>query len=405
MSKKQQTQRARRSGASRTASDPQTTVFVQTRTRNTRTGKGQAVVPRRGRGTRFTTTDDWQRITVSRRELWQTIDAPGSYRFSFRSSDYPIWFGTIANLYETVELHKVRLIAMPSYSKLSSGLLTISFNNNPTDLQPESVAAMLQQQGARQVQLTKSTTLEIPPDVFRGTPTRRYTYGPGSYFFDCDINVQASTKEPISIIIEYKATFHTPQARTNTARVINVSRSAVDGTTITTGSPTGIVLAGTTEAIAGIPLRPGEWCSIDGYLSANNTIAVADNRGNILAAAAVAHNDQTLSNELSAPGFYATVRGLFKAADQASLLWTGQPIVSLLYENVSNAIRWIIPRIADKRVTTGAATAIGWPAQAGTALLEAWTAPAPVTTKFEGIENVEEAFDHTEPQSEAFAID
>lgn len=151
-------------------------------------------------------------LRVRHRELWRTIDSKGSHRFTFDEVGFPIWFRRVSGLYETYRLHNCRIRLQPAYNSLSSGLLTLSYNTNASQAEPTGPAEMLQQARAIQRRINESVTMDIPAFVFRQTPTRRFTSGPNSYMFDIDVYVQsADTVQPISVFIEYDATFQTPQ--------------------------------------------------------------------------------------------------------------------------------------------------------------------------------------------------
>lgn len=127
--------------------------------------------------------------------------------------DFPPWFSAIARLYETYEVHSMRVEVIPSYNDLANGLLTVSYNTNPDDKEPDSPEEMLAQFRSRQERVSRSFAITIPGSVFARTPSRRFTAGPQSFLFHADIWVAAETIQPITIRLTYDVTFHTPQIR------------------------------------------------------------------------------------------------------------------------------------------------------------------------------------------------
>lgn len=178
--------------------------------------------------------------------------------------DFPLWFGAVARLYETYEFTKVRIHLISPFSTFTSGLVTLSFNNNPTDTPPVTAAEMLQQLGARQTHIARNLTIDIPPSVWRQTPSRRFTYGVQSYSFDIDVLTESVTTGQFTLIIEYGVTFHTPQTRPSESAIATATFTATTqrGQSTTPGSVSYSIGSQRGATGLGVELQPGQGCTI-----------------------------------------------------------------------------------------------------------------------------------------------
>nr|ULF50230.1 capsid protein [Statovirus 0450] len=151
------------------------------------------------------------RLRLRRKELWFTINKVGQVSYDFDSTTYPPWFNRMANLYENYEMHEIRIHWVSSYSRLSTGTFTISYNsclNDPFSYEP---TYMLAQQGSKSCQISKSGSITIPKSAYTRTPSKRPCRGEQSWLFQLLISSQAQEDSQIQVFIEYEATFRVPQ--------------------------------------------------------------------------------------------------------------------------------------------------------------------------------------------------
>nr|ULF50228.1 capsid protein [Statovirus 0447] len=151
------------------------------------------------------------RLRLRRKELWFSIFKVGQVCYDFDSTTYPSWFNRMASMYENYEMHEIRIHWVSSYSRLSTGTITISYNSTYNDQYSYEPTIMLAQEGAKSCQISKSGSITIPKNAYTRTPSKRPCRGQDSWLFQLIISVQTQEESPIQFFIEYDATFRVPQ--------------------------------------------------------------------------------------------------------------------------------------------------------------------------------------------------
>lgn len=224
----------------------------------------------RGRGASFAKKGgkrgDPRFTTFERRELWFTINNSGSGVKRFESGSFPLWFNSIARLYEHYQLNYLRFKFETTYSSLSTGACYVTYNTNPNqEAEHENVSVMQSQLGAIGFQIAKSKSFSIPTSAITRTPSKKPTEGDGSYCFDIGYKVDTTATGVFNVYIEYSVTFFTPQIdgrttsnETRTYQINGAARNSDQGTTILRSAGTEILRSVRDNINASIPINPGD---------------------------------------------------------------------------------------------------------------------------------------------------
>nr|QRD99314.1 MAG: coat protein [Statovirus sp.] len=292
---------------------------------NGRSGNGQKE-GKRNRGASTTKRSgkkgDPRFTTFERRELWFTINNSGSGTKRFESGNFPLWFDSIARLYEHYQLNYLRFRFETTYSALSTGACYVTYNTNPNQqAEHQDVSIMQSQLGAIGFQVAKSKSISIPASAITRTPSKKPTEGEGSYSFDLGYKVDTSATGVFNVYIEYSVTFFTPQINgrttttgTRTYQVNGASRNSDTKTTILRSAGTDVLRSIRDNVNASVPINPGEKIAFNVFESiVNAATKAAGNTGETRTAgisipiyASKAEVRQWQTNETGSPiGSYA----------------------------------------------------------------------------------------------------
>nr|QRD99316.1 MAG: coat protein [Statovirus sp.] len=231
--------------------------------------------------------------TFERRELWFTINNSSSGAKRFESGGFPLWFNSIARLYEHYQLNYLRFRFESTYSALSTGACYVTYNTNPNqEAEHENVSIMQSQLGAIGFQVAKSKSISIPTSAITRTPSKKPTEGEGSYSFDIGYKVDTAATGVFNVYIEYSVTFFTPQidgrttaSETRTYQVNGASRNSDQGATILRTAGTDILRSIRDNVNASVPINPGEKIAFNVVESIVNSAAkAAGNTGEVRSA-------------------------------------------------------------------------------------------------------------------------
>lgn len=200
---------------------------------------------------------DARESRVHRRELWFETTTQGLGTKVFDSTTFPEWFASYSKLYETYQMHSVKVHWTTGYSKFVGGYTYVSYNTNPSQSgDPFSISSIFAQQNAGKSQVAADGEITIPKSAYLQQPNRRQCSGPGSYLFDLRYYISASdyagapANGSITFWIEYDCTFYTPQSAppsqtdlpliydsaTNSVSTMNVTVGWTPPSTTTTGN-------------------------------------------------------------------------------------------------------------------------------------------------------------------------
>lgn len=221
--------------------------------------------------------------TFERRELWFTINNSSSGIKRFESGGFPLWFNSIARLYEHYQLNYLRFKFETTYSALSTGACYVTYNTNPNqEAEHENVSIMQSQLGAIGFQVAKSKSFNIPVSAITRTPSKKPTEGEGSYSFDLGYKVDTAATGVFNVYIEYSVTFFTPQidgrttaSETRTYQVNGATRNSDQGATILRTAGTEILRSVRDNVNASVPINPGEKVAFNVVESIVNSAAKA----------------------------------------------------------------------------------------------------------------------------------
>nr|QRD99312.1 MAG: coat protein [Statovirus sp.] len=221
--------------------------------------------------------------TFERRELWFTINNSGSGIKRFESGGFPLWFNSIARLYEHYQLNYLRFKFETTYSALSTGACYVTYNTNPNqEAEHENVSVMQSQLGAVGFQVAKSKSFSIPVSAITRTPSKKPTEGDGSYCFDIGYKVDTTATGVFNVYIEYSVTFFTPQldgrtsaAETRAYQINGATRNSDQGASILRTAGTDVLRSVRDNLNASVPINPGEKIALNVVGSIVNAAAKA----------------------------------------------------------------------------------------------------------------------------------
>nr|QRD99326.1 MAG: coat protein [Statovirus sp.] len=228
--------------------------------------------------------------TFERRELWFTINNSSSGVKRFESGGFPLWFNSIARLYEHYQLNYLRFKFETTYSALSTGACYVTYNTNPNqEAEHENVSIMQSQLGAVGFQVAKSKSITIPTSAITRTPSKKPTEGEGSYSFDIGYKVDTSATGVFNVYIEYSVTFFTPQidgrttaTETRAYQINGAARNSDQGATILRTAGTEVLRSVRDNINASVPINPGEKVAFNVVESIINSAAkAAGNNGEV----------------------------------------------------------------------------------------------------------------------------
>nr|QRD99310.1 MAG: coat protein [Statovirus sp.] len=221
--------------------------------------------------------------TFERRELWFTINNSGSGIKRFESGSFPLWFNSIARLYEHYQLNYLRFKFETTYSALSTGACYVTYNTNPNqEAEHEDVSVMQSQLGSIGFQIAKSKSFTIPSSAITRTPSKKPTEGEGSYSFDIGYKVDTTANGVFNVYIEYSVTFFTPQldgrssaTETRSYQISGATRSSDQGARILRTAGTEILRSVRDNINASVPINPGEKIAFNVYSNIAQSAAKA----------------------------------------------------------------------------------------------------------------------------------
>lgn len=221
--------------------------------------------------------------TFERRELWFTINNSGSGIKRFESGSFPLWFNSIARLYEHYQLNYLRFKFESTYSALSTGACYVTYNTNPNqEAEHENVSVMQSQLGAIGFQVAKSKSFSIPVSAITRTPSKKPTEGDGSYCFDIGYKVDTTATGVFNVYIDYSVTFFTPQldgrtsaTETRAYQINGATRNSDQGASILRTAGTDILRSVRDNVNASVPINPGEKIALNVVGSVINAAAKA----------------------------------------------------------------------------------------------------------------------------------
>lgn len=257
--------------------------------------------------------------TFERRELWFTINNSGSGVKRFESGSFPLWFNSIARLYEHYQLNYLRFKFETTYSALSTGACYVTYNTNPNqEAEHQDVSVMQSQLGAIGFQIAKSKSFSIPTSAITRTPSKKPTEGDGSYCFDIGYKVDTSATGIFNVYIEYSVTFFTPQidgrttsSGTRSYQINGAARNSDTGASILRTAGTDVLRSVRDNLNASVSINPGEKVAFNAFESIVNSVAkTGGNNGDVRKAgvsiAVFASKDEVRQWQLHEAGDTAT---------------------------------------------------------------------------------------------------
>lgn len=157
-----------------------------------------------------------QSVRLTKKEMWTTVTLSTSTEtkklLTWTANSTPPWFTRYVELYETYEIHRLRLIVNPSASAMTSGNHYLSFEPNPAEVDTAipSIPIMLAEFNARMAKIRDTLSIDLPSSVLRSTPTRRFKTSFLAAFYYRAISSESSI---VTFEVEYDITFHTPQLK------------------------------------------------------------------------------------------------------------------------------------------------------------------------------------------------